>query len=61
MPKPVTFIGRENELAAIRRLLLDFGTSRFLFISGDGGIGKTRLLRELRDRIELGRFEPDNL
>jgi len=61
MPTPVTFIGRETELVAIRRLLLDFGTSRFLFISGDGGIGKTRLLKELRDRIKSGRFEPDNL
>ncbi len=61
MPTPVTFIGRETDLATMHRLLLEFGTSRFLFISGDGGIGKTRLLREMRERVKLGYFEPDNL
>ncbi|HEY1297590.1 MAG TPA: tetratricopeptide repeat protein [Chloroflexota bacterium] len=44
-PEPLTsLIGRERDLAAIRRLL---STTRILTLSGVGGIGKTRLALEL--------------
>lgn len=61
MPTPVKFIGRTVEITTIHRLLLEFGTSRFLFISGEGGIGKTRLLEEIRDQIRTGHLEPSDL
>jgi len=38
--QPTSFIGRERELAEVRRLL---GTSRLLTLLGMGGLGKTRL------------------
>jgi DNA-binding SARP family transcriptional activator/predicted ATPase len=38
-----SFIGRENELADIQRLLLDEPGCRLLNLVGPGGIGKTRL------------------
>jgi hypothetical protein len=37
---PTSFVGRERELAEVRRLL---GTARLLTLTGTGGIGKTRL------------------
>lgn len=41
LPKQVTsFIGRERELAEVRKLL---GNTRLLTLTGPGGIGKTRL------------------
>ena len=39
-----TFIGRERELAELRRLL---GSTRMLTLTGGGGSGKTRLAAEL--------------
>src|SRR5262249_18703723 len=38
--QPTSFIGRERELAEVRRLLAG---SRLLTLTGSGGVGKTRL------------------
>jgi tetratricopeptide (TPR) repeat protein len=46
----VAFIGRETEIEQIDALLSDWGERRVLLIQGDGGVGKTRLLHEIRDR-----------
>jgi predicted ATPase len=40
------FIGRVEELATLKRLLSRGSTSRLVTITGEGGIGKTRLARE---------------
>jgi tetratricopeptide (TPR) repeat protein len=45
----VGFIGRKQELALIERLVYD-KSACFLLITGEGGIGKTRLLNEISDR-----------
>src|SRR5690349_9701378 len=45
LPQPLTsFIGREQEIAAIRRLL---GSARLLTLTGTGGSGKTRLAQQV--------------
>ena len=44
----VGFIGRKHELALIKKLVKHKKIC-FLLISGDGGIGKTRLLNEISD------------
>lgn len=47
IPAPLTaFVGREEELARLRALLID-GGARLVTIAGPGGIGKTRLAGEL--------------
>src|SRR5215472_14860421 len=38
--EPNTFVGREDELAELQRVLT---TSRLLTLTGTGGVGKTRL------------------
>jgi predicted ATPase len=44
LPQPSTpFVGRKQELAAVRKLLLDDSTNRLVTLSGPGGMGKTRL------------------
>jgi predicted ATPase/DNA-binding winged helix-turn-helix (wHTH) protein len=49
LPKPVTaLLGRAAELADIERLIVD---SRFVTITGPGGIGKTRLAIEIGRRL----------
>ena len=47
MSGQMPFIGREKELAEIKRLIEEEGTRRVLCINGVGGIGKTRLLTEI--------------
>lgn len=43
----VSFIGREKELKIIQEQLNAWGTRCMIFIAGEGGIGKTRLLHEV--------------
>ncbi len=47
----VPFIGREEEIELIEKQLLLWDTRRVIFISGEGGIGKTRLLNEMGERF----------
>jgi non-specific serine/threonine protein kinase len=45
LPQPLTsFVGREREIAGARRLL---DATRLLTLTGTGGVGKTRLAREI--------------
>ncbi|MBN1813687.1 MAG: tetratricopeptide repeat protein [Anaerolineae bacterium] len=46
----VAFIGREAEIQHIDDMISAWGKRRVLFIQGDGGVGKTRLLHEIPDR-----------
>jgi tetratricopeptide (TPR) repeat protein len=48
MPEQMPFIGRENELTQIREAIQEWGIRRVICIDGLGGIGKTRLLQEIR-------------
>jgi tetratricopeptide (TPR) repeat protein/Cdc6-like AAA superfamily ATPase len=50
MAKRVPFIDREYELARIDDLVGEWGTRYVVCIHGPGGIGKTRLLQEVRRR-----------
>jgi hypothetical protein len=51
LPKHLTsFIGRERELATVRRLLAD---SRMRTVVGSGGVGKTRLAVSVADGWSL--------
>lgn len=45
---PVPFIGRERELAQLDGAL---GRRAFFYVIGDGGMGKTRLMRQLHSRV----------
>lgn len=45
------FIGRTHELDTIQRHLQAWGTSHLIFISGEGGIGKTRLLNQVEEQF----------
>jgi tetratricopeptide (TPR) repeat protein len=46
----VPFVGRKDELAIVLEHLHAQGTRRVIFISGEGGVGKTRLLSEIEKR-----------
>ncbi len=50
MPEQVPFIGRKNEIAKIDDLIEKWGERQTICINGVGGIGKTRLLQEIRTR-----------
>ncbi len=54
MAKQVSFIGREEELAQIDRLIRGESSERILCINGPGGIGKTRLLQEVYRQFVTG-------
>ncbi len=47
MIEPLPFIGRKDELNAIKEWINDGRTLYFIFINADGGIGKTRLIEEI--------------
>ncbi|MDM8532741.1 tetratricopeptide repeat protein [Anaerolineales bacterium HSG25] len=47
----IPFIGRENELAQLNSLIKEHGTQRVFCINGSGGVGKTRLVQEARQRF----------
>ena len=47
------FVGREQELAQIDALVREWGTRHVLCLNAPAGIGKTRLLQELRQRYSL--------
>ena len=51
---PIRFVGRQGELATLRNgyEVAESGRPRLVLIAGDAGMGKTRLLRELRAGIE---------
>jgi ABC-type sugar transport system substrate-binding protein/tetratricopeptide (TPR) repeat protein len=48
----VEFIDREDELAQIGSAIQTWGSKRTICITGDGGIGKTRLVSEIRQRYK---------
>ncbi len=48
----VPFINREHELAQIAQLI-DASTNLIICLNGPGGIGKTRLLQEIRQRFTI--------
>jgi predicted ATPase len=50
MNRIVDFIGREKELESISNLIREKNKKNILFLEADGGIGKTRLLQEIKKR-----------
>lgn len=54
MSATLSFIGRVQELATIAAAINSTGKTQIIFIQGPGGIGKTRLLEEVRSRMASG-------
>lgn len=53
MVKQVPFINREQELKQAQDLIEDWDTQRVLCFHASGGVGKTRLMQEIRNRALL--------
>lgn len=51
MTRKMPFVGRTDELQRIRSLVKEVGARQVVCIAGAGGIGKTRLLEEVRKQI----------
>jgi ABC-type sugar transport system substrate-binding protein/tetratricopeptide (TPR) repeat protein len=51
MAERIRFIDRDEELAWIKKAVLDTRQARALYIYADGGIGKTRLLQEIHTML----------
>ncbi len=58
MSARVPFINREEELATIKQAIGDYGKRKVIYIQAEGGIGKTRLLQEVRTQIQRLRDKP---
>lgn len=53
LPDPLPLVGRTDELARLEALLEGSGGDhRAVFVRGDGGVGKSRVVAELADRAE---------
>ena len=50
-PQLVQFVGREDFVEAFK-INLDEGANKILFVEGDGGIGKTRLLQHYMEYLK---------
>lgn len=50
MDHQLPFVGHQSELAYIDSVIRDWGTRRILFVDAAAGMGKTRLLQEIRHR-----------
>ena len=57
-PQLTTFIGREQEIADVRRLL---ASSRLLTLMGAGGSGKTRLSQKVATELAAGKEHADGI
>src|SRR5438876_979731 len=53
-PAVIPFVGRSSELESVKAYLAEAqsGHPRLVLITGDAGMGKTRLLRELRSAAD---------
>lgn len=56
MPNYLPFINRDKELAFIDELINQWGRTSILCINADGGIGKTRLLKEVTNKYDREQF-----
>lgn len=61
MARHIPFVGREEELGRIDACMQEWGTRRVVCIDGPGGIGKTWLMREVRQRYEATKSQPLSL
>ncbi len=54
MTRQVPFINRRDELAQAKVLIEDWGNEHIICTEAPGGVGKTRLMQEIRKRALLG-------
>ncbi len=50
MAELLEFIGREKEITQINNLIQETTTHALVFVRGEGGLGKTRLLQEIQGK-----------